>query len=251
MLIELETNFICDKMEEKMIIETNENSSRQIKMDKENSGLAVQLESDMSTKTAHIEGTEMNKSATKTTEPNQKEMSTKDDKCVMAAGSIAVNSVSAFLHPLVIMNISEHWTRLRAQMNCVQPIYGALIGKQNGRCIEIMNSFELVFDQLDGKVVLNREYYTQKDAQFKQVFPDLEFLGWYTAGEAPNESDLHFHQQICEINESPVLLKLNPFVSLTLRFFLLFNRPKRAKTNCLLSFFRMLTPNCRYECSNL
>ncbi|KAK4337123.1 hypothetical protein RND71_043882 [Anisodus tanguticus] len=34
---------------------------------------------------------------------------------VMAAGSAAVGSVSAFLHPLVIMNISEHWTRLRAQ----------------------------------------------------------------------------------------------------------------------------------------
>lgn len=31
------------------------------------------------------------------------------------ASSGTVGSVSVSLHPLVIMNISEHWTRLRAQ----------------------------------------------------------------------------------------------------------------------------------------
>ena len=45
----------------------------------------------------------------------------------------------------------------------------------------------------------------------KQVFSDMDFLGWYTTGDAPNESDIHVHKQICEINESPVFLKLNPF----------------------------------------
>lgn len=45
----------------------------------------------------------------------------------------------------------------------------------------------------------------------KQVFSDMDFLGWYTTGDAPNESDIHVHKQICEINESPVILKLNPF----------------------------------------
>ena len=39
----------------------------------------------------------------------------------------------------------------------------------------------------------------------------MDFLGWYTTGDAPNESDIHVHKQICEINESPVFLKLNPF----------------------------------------
>lgn len=39
----------------------------------------------------------------------------------------------------------------------------------------------------------------------------MDFLGWYTTGDAPNESDIHVHKQICEINESPVILKLNPF----------------------------------------
>lgn len=47
------------------------------------------------------------------TDPEQMEV---DDtgKSVMAS-SVAAGSVSAHLHPLVIMNISEHWTRIRAQ----------------------------------------------------------------------------------------------------------------------------------------
>lgn len=35
-------------------------------------------------------------------------------KSVMASSG-TVGSVSVSLHPLVIMNISEHWTRIRAQ----------------------------------------------------------------------------------------------------------------------------------------
>lgn len=37
-----------------------------------------------------------------------------NNKSVMASSG-TVGSVSMSLHPLVIMNISEHWTRIRAQ----------------------------------------------------------------------------------------------------------------------------------------
>ena len=45
----------------------------------------------------------------------------------------------------------------------------------------------------------------------KQVFSDFDFLGWYTTGGTPNERDIVLHKQVCTINESPVLLKLDPF----------------------------------------
>lgn len=41
-----------------------------------------------------------------------------DEKSVMASG--AVGSVTCSLHPLVIMNVSEHWTREKAQEGSVQ-----------------------------------------------------------------------------------------------------------------------------------
>jgi len=122
-----------------------------------------------------------------------------------------IGSISVSLHPLVIMNISEHWTRVKAQSSGeAKQVIGALIGKQKGRDLEIMNSFELVFTSVDDLLVIDKEYYNTKEEQFKQVFSDLEFLGWYTTGGQPNESDLHVHKQICEINESPIFLKLNP-----------------------------------------
>ncbi|XP_076066687.1 COP9 signalosome subunit 6 isoform X2 [Oratosquilla oratoria] len=121
-----------------------------------------------------------------------------------------VGSVSVSLHPLVILNISEHWTRQRAQEGRPIQVLGALIGKQSGRHIEIMNSFELSYDELDGHIIINREYYTLKEEQYKQVFSDLDLLGWYTTGDTPGPPDLLLHKQICDLLESPIFLKLNP-----------------------------------------
>lgn len=137
-----------------------------------------------------------------------------DQKKVMASSG-TVGSVSVSLHPLVLMNVSEHWTRLRAQEGTAQRIVGALIGKQKGRNIEIMNSFELVFNYIEGAVIIDREYYMTKEEQFKQVFSDMDFLGWYTTGDLPNEKDIKIHRQICEINESPIFLKMNPLAGHT------------------------------------
>lgn len=101
----------------------------------------------------------------------------------------ATASVTVSLHPLVIMNISEHWTRIRAQEGSKQqgkprshkfasivekqnPIFvktviGALIGKQNGRNIEVMNSFELKFEVQFDMVLINSDYYKTKEEQCK------------------------------------------------------------------------------------
>lgn len=73
-----------------------------------------------------------------------------------------------------------------------------------------MNSFELVYNVVDGDVIIDRDYYAIKEEQFKQVFSDMDFLGWYTSGDVVDDRDIKIHKQICEINESPVLLKLNP-----------------------------------------
>ncbi|XP_044727362.1 COP9 signalosome complex subunit 6 [Chrysoperla carnea] len=144
--------------------------------------------------------------STSTTVANTAEITAKS---VMASSSL-VGSVTISLHPLVVMNISEHWTRLRAQEGSIQRVIGALIGKQKGRNIEVMNSFELLFSVIAGDVIIDRDYYNIKEEQFKQVFSDMDFLGWYTTGDAPDDGDIKIHKQICEINECPVLMKLNP-----------------------------------------
>lgn len=43
----------------------------------------------------------------------------------------------------------------------------------------------------------------------KQVFSDLDFLGWYTSSPNPTEKHIKIHRQICQINESPLLLLMD------------------------------------------
>uniref|UniRef100_F6RRF2 COP9 signalosome complex subunit 6 n=1 Tax=Ciona intestinalis TaxID=7719 RepID=F6RRF2_CIOIN len=125
-------------------------------------------------------------------------------------GSGTSGSVAVKLHPLVIMNISDHWTRLRAQNGKPLPVFGALIGKQVGRTIELLNSFELLYLEINDEILIDTDYYYAKEEQFKQVFKDLDFHGWYTTGGSPTELDMKIHKQICDIIESPIFLKLNP-----------------------------------------
>jgi len=136
------------------------------------------------------------------------EMKDQEEEKVMADSGVATVSVS--LHPLVIMNISEHWTRIKAQAGTPKQVYGALIGKQEGRSIEVMNSFELDYNTIDGQVVIDREYYQTKEEQFKQVFSEMDFLGWYSTGEKPTMAEINIHRQIAEINESPLFIQLSP-----------------------------------------
>ena len=150
-----------------------------------------------------------------------------NDKTYYMASPGTAGSVTVSLHPLVIMNISEHWTRFKVQYGSPEKVFGAIIGKQKGRNIEIMNSFELDYTMVEDKVVINRDYYNMKEEQFKQVFSDMDFLGWYSTGDHPSKVDAevhkqvsvstigffhsnHFVWQILDINESPLFLQLNP-----------------------------------------
>ena len=53
------------------------------------------------------------------------------------------------LHPLVVMNVSEHYTRAKYRREPGSKGYrviGIVLGKQSGRTIEVMNSFEVKFE---------------------------------------------------------------------------------------------------------
>ncbi|KAL0734878.1 hypothetical protein Bca4012_011088 [Brassica carinata] len=133
------------------------------------------------------------------------------------------------LHPLVIVNISDHYTRVKTQLNpppsvCAtenngeamlqQPnprVYGCVIGVQRGRTVEIFNSFELLFDP--STQTLDRSFLEKKQELYKKVFPDYYVLGWYSTGNEAEESDMLIHKALMDINESPVYVLLNPAIN--------------------------------------
>lgn len=94
--------------------------------------------------------------------------------------------------------MTDHFTRQRVNNDAPQRVLGALLGIQQGRRVEIHTSFELVYDVVDGDIVIgclsfeggggevayltDPKYLNQKKDQFLQVFPTYEILGWYTSG---------------------------------------------------------------------
>lgn len=127
------------------------------------------------------------------------------------------SSLQVFLHPLVLLTISDHITRhtLRRQEG---PIVGALLGQQNGRDISLEHAFDckLVLGE-GGEVVMHQSWFEDRLQQFKDVHksPALELVGWFTIAptSGPQPHHLPIHQQILHTyNESAVLLAFHPSV---------------------------------------
>jgi len=120
------------------------------------------------------------------------------------------------LHPLVILNISDHYTREKVE-NAAKTknprIIGAMMGIQSGRNLEINNSFELIYTEVEGSIVIDTTYLTSKQTQFKQVYPTSDLLGWYSTGSECKTSDLQIHSQFLQFNESPLYFLLDPVAS--------------------------------------
>ena len=117
------------------------------------------------------------------------------------------------LHPLVIINISDHFTRCSLNVKTGGRVIGCLLGEQKGRVIHLTNTFEMIFKSDSEEQSLDREHLSAKKDQYKTVFPDLEVIGWYSTGDKIQENDMQTHKLISEINESPVFLLLDPKIS--------------------------------------
>ncbi|XP_073027001.1 COP9 signalosome complex subunit 6a-like [Primulina eburnea] len=134
------------------------------------------------------------------------------------------------LHPLVIVNISDHFTRFKSQSapphsapapngvdaSSLQPtqtqrVFGCVIGVQRGRTVEIFNSFELLYDSSTHS--LDRAFLEKKQELYKKVFPHFYVLGWYSTGSDAQESDMIIHKALMDINENPVYVLINPSIN--------------------------------------
>lgn len=86
------------------------------------------------------------------------------------------------IHPLVIVNIADHHTRhkcnlqLAAASSATAPgegepprAIGALFGVQNGLDVAVVDSFEIKYDVVDGAVKIDKEFLTSRTQQCTPV----------------------------------------------------------------------------------
>ncbi|KAL5108831.1 COP9 signalosome complex subunit 6 [Taenia crassiceps] len=55
-----------------------------------------------------------------------------------------------------------------------------------------------------------RDYFAAREGQFKQVYPGLDLIGWYTTGGPITEENKLLNSRFLESSESLLILKLNP-----------------------------------------
>lgn len=92
-------------------------------------------------------------------------------------------------------------------------VLGALLGTQNGREVDIVNTFELAVEEGEK---LDHVFFNSRRDQCtlikivtiallkltyslfvdKQVFPSLEFIGWYSVASVPTARHIALHEQV-------------------------------------------------------
>jgi len=91
-------------------------------------------------------------------------------------------------------------------------VLGALLGTQNGREVEIVNTFELAIE--GGAESVDHGFLVSRRDQYKQVFPSLEFIGWYTVAPKPTTRHIALHDQFTGYCSTPLLLMLQPTLAM-------------------------------------
>ncbi|OJD18212.1 hypothetical protein AJ78_01770 [Emergomyces pasteurianus Ep9510] len=125
------------------------------------------------------------------------------------------SGLQILLHPLVLLNISDHVTRHIARQQR-GPIVGALIGQQKGRTISLEHVFECnVQTTSNGEITLHESWFEERLQQFRDVHkvPPLDLVGWFTLTPptGPTAAQLPIHQHILQkYNETAVLLAFDP-----------------------------------------
>lgn len=113
------------------------------------------------------------------------------------------------LHPLVLMNISDQLTRTAVQTNLQNPrVVGVLVGTVEGRNVQIQNSFEVPYTKDEEGFKLDNDFITRRLGLISQIFPNFEFLGWYSTGKLSQE-DLLVQRSLETFSENPLYLLLN------------------------------------------
>ncbi|KAJ1784184.1 COP9 signalosome complex subunit 6, partial [Coemansia sp. RSA 2399] len=138
---------------------------------------------------------------------------------------LARDSAVAVLHPLVLLNISEHATRMAALVRCRKDanntsisatqaalpplVLGALLGNQaDGGRHEVFLSFELKVEKENGNLDIDSAHFETRLEQLRVIFPNHEFIGWYVASSSHQVSPLmlELHTKLVSINPSALLL---------------------------------------------
>uniref|UniRef100_A0AC34QA80 COP9 signalosome complex subunit 6 n=1 Tax=Panagrolaimus sp. JU765 TaxID=591449 RepID=A0AC34QA80_9BILA len=126
------------------------------------------------------------------------------------------SSLVAYVHPIVVLGISDQWTRKMMNSNDAKPkAIGLITGKREGLKTEIFRSHILeVEEKMDdgsGGLVFDEDFLQTQLSLAKEMFPNEDLLGWYVTNSLiqPDITEIQLNQQLSKFVEHPLFLKFD------------------------------------------
>jgi len=105
------------------------------------------------------------------------------------------------LHPLVVVNIADHFTRSAIQ-NGQDKAIGIILGSINKEILHIVDCIEVSFEQSKDEVKLAFHDFEEDFKLHKEAYPKNEVIGWYCTGARPEEVHSNAFRSISSWHES-------------------------------------------------
>lgn len=124
-------------------------------------------------------------------------------------------SIEVKIHQVVLLNISDHWTRhIIQQKHTSDRLFGVLFGTTTGKELQVLGSFEAIGKVNDsGEITaINMDFIVKKMNLLKEVYKTSELVGWYSIATdmKPLSTDVHVHKNFIQISENPIYLTFDP-----------------------------------------
>ncbi|KAF9262574.1 Mov34-domain-containing protein [Marasmius fiardii PR-910] len=120
----------------------------------------------------------------------------------------ALASTTVIVHPLVLLSVADHHARAGSR-NSNKRVIGVLLGQDNGKTINVANSFGIPFeeDEKDSKTwFLDHNYIEGMYEMFKKVNAKERMIGWYHTGPKLRASDQEINDLFKRYIARPVMV---------------------------------------------
>ncbi|KAF8889865.1 JAB1/Mov34/MPN/PAD-1 ubiquitin protease-domain-containing protein [Infundibulicybe gibba] len=120
----------------------------------------------------------------------------------------ALAGTTVIVHPLVLLSVTDHHAR-SVSRNSHKRVVGVLLGQDNGKTINVANSFGIPFeeDEKDSKTwFLDHNYIEGMYEMFKKVNAKERMIGWYHSGPKLRASDQEINDLFKRFIARPVMV---------------------------------------------
>ncbi|KAF8231129.1 Mov34-domain-containing protein [Tricholoma matsutake] len=120
----------------------------------------------------------------------------------------ALSGTTVIVHPLVLLSVTDHHARSVAR-NSSKRVIGVLLGQDNGKTINVANSFGIPFeeDEKDPKTwFLDHNYIGAMYDMFFKVNARERMIGWYHTGPKLRASDQEINELFKQFIARPVMV---------------------------------------------